>query len=81
MIFFTSSTATVSYIIFGLLVPDYAVFCLLVGFLSTLVGQTLMTILMQRYRRNSYIAYSIGGVVGISAVAMSIESIIAILGK
>jgi uncharacterized membrane protein YfcA len=79
MILFTSSTATISYMIFGFLVYDYAVFCLLVGFFSTLVGQTIMSILMQRYQRNSYIAYSIGGVVGISAVAMFIESILAMI--
>jgi hypothetical protein len=65
--------------IFGRLIYDYAVFCLLVGFLATLVGQTVMTILMQRYQRNSYIAYSIGSVVGLSAIAMSIESVLAIV--
>lgn len=81
MILFTSSTATISYMIFGFLVYDYAGFCLLVGFFSTLLGQTIMSIVMQRYQRNSYIAYSIGGVVGISAVAMSIESILAMIGN
>lgn len=79
MILFTSCTSTVSFMIFGLLVYDYAWFCLLVGFFSTLVGQTVMTILMQRYQRNSYIAYSIGFVVGLSAIAMSIESVLAIV--
>jgi len=78
MILFTSSTATVSYMIFDLLVPDYAVFCLVVGFCSTIVGQTGMSMLLRRYERNSYIAYSIGFVVAVSAVAMGIESVIAI---
>ncbi|KAL3903135.1 MAG: hypothetical protein SGILL_010559 [Bacillariaceae sp.] len=78
MILFTSSTATVSYMIFDLLVPDYAIFCLVVGFCSTIVGQTVMSLLLRRYKRNSYIAYSIGFVVAVSAVAMGIESVIAI---
>jgi uncharacterized membrane protein YfcA len=78
MILFTSSTATVTYMAHGLLVPDYAVFCLLLGFASTIVGQTMMSVLLQRYKRNSYIAYSIGIVVAVSAVAMAIESVVAI---
>jgi uncharacterized membrane protein YfcA len=78
MILFTSSTATVTYMAHGLLVPDYAVFCLLFGFLSTIVGQTMMSVLLQRYKRNSYIAYSIGMVVAVSAVAMAIESVVSI---
>lgn len=38
-----------------------------------------MTALMQRYQRNSYIAYSIGGVVALSAFAMGIASVLALL--
>ena len=79
MILFTSSTATVSYMIFGLLVPDYAAFCLVIGFCSTILGQTVMSLLLRRYRRHSYIAYSIGIVVAVSAVAMSIEYAIDLL--
>lgn len=78
MILFTSSTATVTYMAHGLLVPDYAVFCLLVGFASTVVGQTMMSVLLKRYKRHSYIAYSIGIVVAVSAVAMAIESVVAV---
>jgi uncharacterized membrane protein YfcA len=79
MILFTSTTATISYIIFDLLIYDYAVGCLLTGFFATLVGQALMSIVMKKYKRNSYIAYTIGIVVAISAIAMTIESVIAIL--
>jgi uncharacterized membrane protein YfcA len=73
MILYTSSTATVTYMAHGLLVPNYAVFCLFVGFASTVVGQTVMSVLLQRYKRYSYIAYSIGIVVVVSAVAMVVE--------
>ena len=79
MILFTSSTATISYMIFDLLIYDYAGGCLVVGFLATLVGQTLMSILMKKYKRNSYIAYTIGITVGLSAIAMTFESVVAIL--
>ena len=80
MILFTSSTATLSYVMFDLLLYDYAAGCLVIGVLATLVGQTIMAILMKKYNRNSYIAFTIGGVVAISAVAMTIESVIAIRG-
>jgi uncharacterized membrane protein YfcA len=80
MILFTSSTSTISYSIFGLLRYDYAALCLVLGFVSTLVGQTLMTILLERWQRNSYIAYIIGIVVALSAICMTIEMVIAIMG-
>lgn len=80
MVLYTSFMAMVSFMVLGLLAQDYAGFCLAIGFASTIVGQTVMAILMERYKRNSYIAYSIGIVVGLSAIAMSIESVIAILG-
>jgi hypothetical protein len=74
MILFTSSTSTISFSVFDLLIYDYAFGCLLVGVLATLVGQTVMTMLMKRYERNSYIAFAVGLVVGLSAIAMTVES-------
>lgn len=80
MILFTSTTATVSYMIFDLLIYDYAAGCLATGFLATLLGQTLMSMIMKKYNRNSYIAYTISFVVGLSAIAMTAEAILAIWG-
>jgi uncharacterized membrane protein YfcA len=79
MIFFTSSTSTISYMIFGLVQYDYAVACLFVGFFSTLAGQTLTAIIIRALgHRHSYTAYLIGIVVAISAVAMTVEAILAL---
>ena len=81
MILFTSCTATISYSSMGFLKYDYATFCLVLGFLSTLVGKTFMAALLERSgQRSSYIAFCIGGVVAISAVAMGIESAFAMWG-
>ena len=80
MILFTSATATISYTIFDLLIYDYAGGCLMVGFVATLVGQTLMSMLMKKYNRNSYIAFCIGIVVGLSAIAMTVESVLSLVG-
>ena len=81
MILFTSFTATTSFVVFGLLVPDYAVVCLVVGFCATYAGQIGLTYLMKRYQRNSYIAFSIGGVVLLSAFLMTIQSLVSMAEK
>jgi uncharacterized membrane protein YfcA len=76
MILFTSCTATVSYMVFDLLIYSYASGCLVVGLIATFVGQAFMSYLLRRYKRNSMIAFAIGIVVGVSAIAMTVESVI-----
>ena len=58
--------------------PDYAVICFIVGILATLVGQIGLFYLMAKFQRNSYIAFSIGGVVLLSAFLMTIQSMVSI---
>lgn len=77
MILFTSFTATSSYVVFGLLVPDYAFVCLVVGFAATMVGQAGLSYLMKNSNRNSYIVFSIGAVVLLSAILMTFQSLLA----
>ena len=79
MILFTSFTAATSYIVHGELNYQYAVFCVGIGFVSTVVGQVLMDLLLAKYNRHSYTAYCIALVVGISAVFMTVESVQAIV--
>ena len=79
MVLFSSATSTLSFLIFGYLRGDYATFCLVLGFLSTILGQTVMSMLLAwSGGRNSYIAFCVGGVVAISAVAMGVQSALAI---
>ncbi len=75
MIFFTSFIATTTFAVYGLLVKDYAAVCVLLGFLSTLLGQTIMNYLLGKSKRNSYIAFSIGLVVLLSAILMTFQSV------
>ena len=75
MILFTSFTATTTFIVYGLLVFDYAAVCVLLGFLSTLLGQSIMNYLLGKSKRNSYIAFSIGLVVLLSALLMTLQSV------
>jgi uncharacterized membrane protein YfcA len=81
MILFTSFTATTSFVVFGLLDMDYAVICMTLGFVATLVGQIGLFYLMEKFQRNSYIAFSIGGIVLLSAVLMTIQSLISIADR
>jgi len=76
MILFTSFTATTSFVVFGLLIPDYASVCFTVGFIATFFGQIGLGYMMRRAKRNSYIVFSIGGVVLLSAILMTIQSLL-----
>ena len=76
MILFTAFAATTSFVVFGLLIYDYAFLLTIIGFVSTLVGQIGLGYLMKKNGRNSYIAFSIGGVVLLSAILMTIQSIV-----
>ncbi len=76
MILFTSFTATTTFTVYGLMVPDYAAVCLVLGFGATLLGQTVMSRLLAKSNRSSYIAYSIGFVVLLSAILMALESVL-----
>lgn len=79
MILFTSFTATTAFAVYGLLVYDYAVVCVILGFLSTLLGQHMMDYMLGKSKRNSFIAFSIGSVVLLSALLMTLQSVIHML--
>jgi len=73
MILFTAFTATTSFLVFGLLIYDYAGVCVVIGFVATYFGQVGLTVIMKRHGRYSFIVFSIGAVVGLSALLMAIE--------
>ena len=79
MILFTSFTATSSFMVFGLLIPDYGMVCVVVGFVATYIGQILLGKLMAKFQRNSYIAFSIGGIVLLSVILMTAQSVVSIM--
>lgn len=75
MIFFTSIAATTIFIAFGMLQFDYAVYFAVVGFIATAIGQFGVSYLVKKYKRTSLVSLSIGAVVAISTVLMSIQGI------
>lgn len=78
MILYTSFTATSSFAVFGLLNYDYAAAYVTMGFTATLLGQLLMSYLLRRYQRHSLIAFSVGIVIAIATVCMTVESIVSL---
>ena len=76
MILFTLFTATTLCAVFGLLDYEYAAVCLTLGFAATIVGQIGLFYLMEKFQRNLYIAFSIGGIVALSAFLMTVQSLL-----
>jgi uncharacterized membrane protein YfcA len=81
MIVFTSFTAATSFIVFGLLVYDYAAVCFVLGFAATFAGQAGLAYVMRYSNRTSYIAFSIGAVVLLSAILMTTQSILSLFSS
>ena len=81
MILYTTSTATVSFVLFGLMQMDYAVFLFFVGIFSTLIGQLIVNKLIKLTGRNSYVVFSIGVIVAMSVVCMSFQGLYSFFGK
>jgi len=78
MILFTSLTATTSFVVFGVLQYDYAHVLIVVGFVATLIGQTVMNMLIKKTGRNSFIVFIIGIVVLLSAILMTLQSMFSV---
>jgi ABC-type uncharacterized transport system YnjBCD permease subunit len=78
MILYTTSTATVSFWIFGLLQADYAGVLFLIGVVATWVGQTLVNQYIKRSGRNSMVVFSIGIVIFLSCLLMGYQGISAL---
>ena len=79
MIMFTSLAATTMFMAFGTLTFDYGIFLFIIGLICTSVGQYGVSYLVDKYKRYSYISFSIGAVVAISTVLMTIQSILTLV--
>lgn len=67
------------YIAFGTLQWDYGVYFAVVGTLATFVGQFGVSYLVKKYKRTSLISLSIGAVVAISTVLMSVQGVFSLI--
>lgn len=86
MVFFTALLSASSFAVFGLILWDYAIVCLSIGFFASLIGQGIMktvrvtnTETHGNFERNSFIAYCIGGVILLSALLMTMQYVLHIV--
>ncbi|CAJ1367695.1 unnamed protein product [Effrenium voratum] len=73
MILFTSSAASISFEVFGLLEPNYGTVCFLLGFCCTLFGQYVIQTRMEGAKRQSPPVLSIGLVMALSTMLLILE--------
>ena len=83
MILFTSLGATSSYLVFGLILKDFAIAGFFIGFFAALTGHSLMRQARQvtgpsgrKFERNSFLTFAVGGIVLISALLMTIQYVL-----
>ena len=89
MNFFTSLAATSSYVVLGSIIPDreYAIALFWIGFVSAFIGLRVVQRTKsstkiennKRLERHSYMAYSMGVVVLVSALAMTVEALLDVI--
>ncbi len=79
MIFFTSIATTTNFIAFGTITWDYAWYLFIVGLFATTIGQFAVGYLIEKYQRYSFVSFSIGIVVSLSTILMSLQGILTLL--
>jgi len=79
MILFTSSSACVSFFVFGQLEVHSALFFLIFGFTCTTVGQVLSDFILQRSGRTSVIVLSMGVIIAASTVCVTIQTVMSLV--
>merc|ERR1719265_1024868 len=75
MILYTSSAASTSFAVFGLLHLSYGALFFVLGFFSTAIGQATLTSLLKKHKRESPIVLSIGFVIGLSSILVGINTV------
>jgi len=71
MIFFTASSATVSYGLYGLVSWSYAAVLVVLGFVFTAIGQVVIFWLVEKFGRPSVIVYVIAVILGLSTILLA----------
>eukprot|EP00466_Bigelowiella_natans_P018555 jgi/Bigna1/90693/estExt_fgenesh1_pg.C_760101 len=79
MIFYTSGAASVSYLVFGMLRPDYGGPLFMIGFIGTFMGQIVMNWVLEKLRRKSILIFIIAILIGASTILMTLTSVEALI--
>jgi len=70
MILFTSVAAIIQFAILDRLIPDYSIWFALLGFVSSLLGQFVLTRVVKKYRKTSLIVLCVAVVIALSTVLL-----------
>jgi len=87
MVFFTTLLSSSSFAVFNLILWDYAVVCVVIGFIGSLIGMGIMQRARQtaagaaNFERNSFIAYCTGCVIMLCALLMTLQYVLQIVGN
>mmetsp|Transcript_127 Transcript_127/g.132 ORF Transcript_127/g.132 Transcript_127/m.132 type:complete len:584 (+) Transcript_127:78-1829(+) len=81
MILFTAGTAALSFILFGAVDRDTGILLFVVGIVATGVGQFFLGIAIKRANRQSLVVLSMGSVVVLSAILLTMRSIVEVATK
>jgi len=75
MILYTSAAASAAFYVFGLIPLDYGALFFVWGFLCTFAGQLVVSHMLRKYKKQSFIVLSIGGVILLSVFLMGGEAV------
>jgi len=81
MILFTSLASVMQYIIQQELKLDYAIWFGILGAISSLVGQTILSYLVKQYKKKSYIIIAITFIIGTSTILLVATSIMNVMDQ
>ena len=79
MIFFTSSSTTVQFVMLGMMQSDYALWFGGIGVLGSLTGNKIVGQLIKKYKKNAIVVLLLAFVIGLSALIMGITGITTII--
>lgn len=75
MIFFTAGTATMSYDLYGMVLWDFGLVLLPIGFIFNQIGQVVVFHFVEKYARPSLVIFVIAGILGLSTVLMTYNGV------
>jgi len=87
MVFFTTLLSSSSFAVFNLILWDFAVVCVVIGFMGSLIGNGIMQRARQtatgaaNFERNSFIAYCTGCVIMLCALLMTLQYVMQIISE
>ncbi len=70
MILFTSSSISVQFLAYDILDYRLGMWFFAIGIISAFFGQTILAIILRKFERQSFVAFLLGVLIIISAVAM-----------